>query len=53
MPKPGPKTTTKHGDEFKTTAVRLGELSNAEGQVVARSPFIHPFMLARKARGTT
>ncbi|GAA0889750.1 hypothetical protein [Rhodanobacter soli] len=26
MPKPGPRTTTRYSDEFKATAVHLGEL---------------------------
>jgi hypothetical protein len=27
MPKPGPRTTNKYSDEFKSTAVRLSELA--------------------------
>lgn len=47
MPKPGPRTTYKYSDEFKAAAVRLSELPDVEVQDVARSLYIHPFMLSR------
>jgi transposase len=47
MPKPGPRTTYKYSDEFKSTAVRLSELAGVEVQDVAASLYIHPFMLSR------
>jgi transposase len=47
MPKPGPRTTFKYSDEFKSTAVRLSELAGVEVQEVAASLYIHPFMLSR------
>jgi len=47
MPKPGPRTTYKYSDEFKSTAVRLSELAGVEVQDVAASLSIHPFMLSR------
>jgi hypothetical protein len=40
MPKPGPRTTTRHSDEFKaTTAVRLGELPGVRVRDVAASVY--------------
>ena len=47
MPKPGPRTTHKYSDEFKSTAVRLSQLPGVEVQDVAASLYIHPFMLSR------
>jgi transposase len=47
MPRPGPRTTAKYSDRFKATAVRLSELRGVEVQDVARSLYIHPFMLSR------
>ncbi|MBX3707733.1 MAG: transposase [Pseudomonadales bacterium] len=47
MPKPGPRTTHKHSDDFKATAVRLSQLPGVEVQDVAASLYIHPFMLSR------
>lgn len=47
MPKPGLRTTYKYSEEFKATAVRLSELPGVEVQDVARSLYIHPFMLSR------
>ena len=47
MPKPGPRTTYKHSDEFKATAVRLSDLPGVAIQDVAESLYIHPFMLSR------
>ena len=47
MPKPGPRTTYKYSDEFKSTAVRLSQLPGVEVQDVAASLYIHPFMLSR------
>lgn len=47
MPKPGPRTTYKYSEEFKSTAVRLSELSGVAIQDVADSLYIHPFMLSR------
>lgn len=47
MPRPGPRTTAKYSDRFKATAVQLSELPGVEVQDVARSLYIHPFMLSR------
>jgi len=47
MPKPGPRTTYRYSDEFKSTAVRLSQLPGVEVQDVAASLYIHPFMLSR------
>lgn len=47
MPKPGPRTTYKYSEEFKATAVRLSNIPGVEIQEVARSLYIHPFMLSR------
>ena len=50
MPRPGPRTTAKYSERFKATAVRLSELPGVEVQDVARSLYIHPFMLSRWRR---
>lgn len=50
MPKPGPRTTTRHSDEFKATAVRLSTLPGVRVQDVAASLYIHIFMLSRWRR---
>ena len=47
MPKPGPRTTYRYSEEFKSTAVRLSQLPGVEVQDVASSLYIHPFMLSR------
>lgn len=47
MPRPGPRTTYKYSDEFKATAVRLSSLRGVAIQDVAKSLYIHPFMLSR------
>lgn len=47
MPRPGPRTTYKYTDEFKSTAVRLSNLPGVSVQDVAESLYIHPFMLSR------
>ncbi|MDA0977911.1 MAG: transposase [Proteobacteria bacterium] len=47
MPKPGPRTTYKYTDDFKATAVKLSYLPGVQVQDVARSLYIHPFMLSR------
>jgi transposase len=47
MPRPGPRTTNRYSDRFKTTAVKLSELPGVEVQDVAESLYIHPFMLSR------
>ena len=47
MPRPGPRTTYKYSDHFKATAVRLSRLPGVEVGDVARSLYIHPFMLSR------
>lgn len=46
MPKPGPRTTYRYGDEFKATAVRLSQLPGVAIKDVADSLCIHPFMLS-------
>src|SRR5678815_2568496 len=53
MPKPGPRTTTRHSNEFKATAVRLSELPGVRVQGVAASLYIHPFMLSRWRKNGT
>ena len=50
MPRPGPRTTNTYSEHFKATAVRLSELPGVEVQEVARSLYIHPFMLSRWRR---
>ena len=47
MPKPGPRTTYKYSEEFKSTAVRLSHLPDVSVHDVAESLCIHPFMLSR------
>lgn len=47
MPRPGPRTTYKYTDEFKATAVKISHLPGVAIQDVARSLYIHPFMLSR------
>ena len=47
MPKPGPRTTYKYSEEFKSTAVRLSHLPDVTVHDVAESLSIHPFMLSR------
>ena len=47
MPKPGPRTTYKYTDKFKTTAVKLSQLPGVASKDVAESLCIHPFMLSR------
>ena len=47
MPRPGPRTTYKYSDQFKSTAVRLSQLPGVAIQDVAESLYIHPFMLSR------
>ena len=47
MPRAGPRTTAKYSERFKATAVRLSRLPGVEVQDVARSLYIHPFMLSR------
>jgi transposase len=47
MPKPGPRTTYKYSDEFKSTAVRLSELAGVAVHDVVASLYVHPFMLSR------
>ena len=46
MPKPGPRTTYRYSKEFKSTAVRLSQLSGISVKDVADSLYIHPFMLS-------
>jgi transposase len=47
MPRPGPRTIYKYSEQFKATAVRLSQLPGVEVGDVARSLYIHPFMLSR------
>lgn len=47
MPRPGPRTTYKYSESFKATAVRLSHLPGVAVKDVARSLYIHPFMLSR------
>ena len=47
MGMPGPKTTYRFSPEFKATAVRLSQLPGVLVQDVARSLYIHPFLLSR------
>ena len=37
MPKPGPRTTYKYTDKFKTTAVKLSQLPGVASKDVAES----------------
>ena len=46
MAKPGPRTTYRYSREFKATAVRLSQLPDVAVGDVARSLYIHPFMLS-------
>ena len=43
----GPKKVHRYSDEFKTTAVKLSQLSGVQVQNVAEALDIHPFMLSR------
>ena len=47
MPKPGPRTTNKYSEEFKSSAVQLSLLPGVAVQDVASSLYINPFMLSR------
>jgi transposase len=47
MPRPGPRTTFKYSDRFKATAVKLSRVRGIAIQDVAKSLYIHPFMLSR------
>lgn len=47
MGTPGPRTTYRFSPEFKATAVRLSQMPGVAVQDVARSLYIHPFMLSR------
>ena len=47
MGMPGPRTTYRFSPEFKATAVRLSQMPGVAVQDVARSLYIHPFMLSR------
>ncbi len=43
----GPKKVHRYSNEFKTTAVKLSQLSRVQVQDVAEALDIHPFMLSR------
>jgi len=43
----GPKKVRRYSKEFKTTAVKLSQLSRVQVQDVAEALDIHPFMLSR------
>ena len=47
MPKPGPRTTAKYSERFKSSAVQLSLLPGVAVQDVAHSLYINPFMLSR------
>lgn len=47
MPRPGPRTTPRYSEHFKTPAVRLSQLPGVRVKDVAESLYIHPFMLSR------
>lgn len=47
MARPGLRKIYRYSDEFKSTAVRLSQLSGVCVQDVAASLDIHPFMLSR------
>lgn len=47
MPRSGPRTVQKYGDEFKLTAVRLSQLKGLQVKTVALALEIHPFMLSK------
>ena len=46
MAKPGPRTTYRYSAEFKSTAVRLSQIAGVAVGDVAKSLYIHPFMLS-------
>ena len=50
MPRPGPRTTARYGEQFKAMAVALSQLPGVQVQDVAASLYIHPFMLSRWRR---
>ena len=47
MPKPGPRTIHRYSDAFKASAVRLSHQPGVRVGDVARSLYIHPYMLSR------
>lgn len=47
MPRPGPRTTPRYSDEFKSAAVRLSQQPGVRVCDVAQSLYIHPYMLSR------
>jgi transposase len=47
MPRPGPRTIARYSEHFKATAVGLSHLPGVAVQDVAKSLYIHPFMLSR------
>jgi transposase len=50
MPKPGPRTIHRYSDAFKASAVRLSQQHGVRVGDVARSLYIHPYMLSRWRR---
>ena len=46
MARPGPRKTTRYGDRFKATAVKLSSVPGVLIQDVAAALDIHPFMLS-------
>ncbi|MBH1574513.1 transposase [Stenotrophomonas maltophilia] len=50
MPKPGPRTIHRYSDAFKASAVRLSHQPGVRVGDVARSLYIHPYMLSRWRR---
>jgi transposase len=47
MARASPRSTLRYSDHFKATAVRLSQIPGVAVQDVARSLYIHPFMLSR------
>jgi transposase len=47
MARASPRSTLRYSDHFKATAVRLSQIPGVAVQDVAKSLYIHPFMLSR------
>lgn len=46
MPKPGPRTIHRYSDAFKASVVRLSQHPCVQLGDVARSLYVHPYMLS-------
>ena len=47
MARASPRSTLRYSDHFKATAVRLSQIPGVAVQDVAKTLYIHPFMLSR------